>query len=255
MKLKRKREVGITKIAHVSDFHLRHHLPGPVRGETRLGRLVPTLLPPVIEDLREQKVDFLAVTGDLLCYQYRDDIGPETSGQAIQDLHLLKGILLEVGCPIVVIPGNHDPEELVHRVFGPFPEERSIKGFRVLCFRDSYVPGDFPGRVEKERDRLVKVLADDDPRAQIHLRHGVIWPTDGNLRERRRADRRSLAESIGRSGRVRLVLSGHRHAGFPPSWVCGTVFSTVPGFSDPPHPYRIYSLRDGVFTSEQRSAL
>ena len=204
------------KIAHITDLHFRHHLPGPVRGDKRLGRLIPEILPPVLDDMGKERIDFLAVTGDLLCYQYRDDIGPETSEQAIRDLNLLKEMLKRLDCPAVVIPGNHDEEELVHRVFGPFPEEREIGGARVICFRDSYVPGDFPGRREEERRRLLRVLEDDDEREQVHLRHAVIWPKDEKTDPGHIEASRRLAERIGASGRVRLVLSGHRHAGYPP---------------------------------------
>jgi hypothetical protein len=223
---------------------------------------MPHLLPHAVDDINKQRVDMVAITGDLLCYQYHDTIGAETPAQGEKDLVFLADILDRLECPFVVIPGNHDREDIVFRVFGPFPEERRIEGCRIagrrnadcriICFRDSYVKGDFPGRVESERGRLEHVLDDGDPTPQIHLRHCVLWPREEPEESDGYRDHHRLATRIAESGKVRLVLSGHRHKGFLPVRAGDTFFSTAPGFCESPHVYWIYELgADGLAHRER----
>jgi hypothetical protein len=62
-----------------------------------------------------------------------------------------------------------------------------------------------------------------------------------------------MLDEIVKSGRVRLVLSGHYHWGVRPFELGGVYFATAPAFAEAPHPFWLYEVgSDGVQLFEHR---
>jgi hypothetical protein len=58
-----------------------------------------------------------------------------------------------------------------------------------------------------------------------------------------------MRDAIIGAGHVRLVLSGHYHAGVPLFYEQGVWFATARAFTEAPHPYAIYDLEEEMVTS------
>lgn len=56
------------RIAHISDLHMRYHLPGTSALTLRQSRRVPELLTVALHSIRAQSPDLLVLSGDLLDY-------------------------------------------------------------------------------------------------------------------------------------------------------------------------------------------
>lgn len=239
------------RIVHLTDLHLRHHLPGTSSIPERRSRTTLRLLERAITRIEAQQPDLLAVTGDLLDYplEYRAD--PRFRELALSDLILMRQLLAQISCLSIVMPGNHDLDELCHQVFPPTPE-RVIAGYRVLTFQDRQGQGYVPYRTGDERERFASVLEDDNPLPQVHLQHYVVWPPLNDNYPYSYADAEALQKQIVRSGRVRLVLSGHYHKGVPPLAVDDTWFAVTPAFCERPYHYWVYELsEDGLAWHEE----
>ncbi|HEY65770.1 MAG TPA: hypothetical protein G4O02_14490 [Caldilineae bacterium] len=240
------------KIAHLSDLHLRHHLPGTSVLPQRLSRAVPGLLEQAVRRIREEQPDLLVVTGDLLDYPLDALDDPEMQARGERDLHLIADILRTAGCPCIVVYGNHDHPELVRRVFAPLPTDRVLNDYRLLCFHDEEAADHFPERRGRELQRFIQALSDAESPPQIHIQHYLVWPerNEGYPHTYREAE--ELYDHIVKSGLVRLVLSGHYHRGILPFREGDTYFAIVPAFAESPHPYWIYQLDASDFHWHER---
>lgn len=241
------------KIAHISDFHLRHHLPGTATISRRLSRQMPDLLTEAISQIRAESPDLVAVTGDLVDHPTYGMHDPDLITTGEKDLHLVRERFACLTCPVAFLYGNHDHPASFRKVFGDLPADFDAAGHCILLFFDEEEENHFPQRLGAQRERFLSALADNDPRPQVHLQHYLIAPerNQGYPHTYREAD--SLKEALLSDPRIRLVLSGHYHRG-EPIFREGTVsFSTVPAFGEPPHPYRIYTLKDGAVTQTDRT--
>tara|TARA_Y100000588_G_scaffold38414_1_gene36828 strand:+ start:1565 stop:2743 length:1179 start_codon:yes stop_codon:yes gene_type:complete len=236
------------RIAHISDFHLRHHLPGNSLAYKRRGRAVGDLLAAAIEEINGLAPDLLAVTGDLIDYPLRRLDDPETGRLGLEDLQLVKNLLSKANCPVAHLYGNHDHPEHFQDLFGDEPLERDIRGYRVVTFLDEEGEGNHPERKDPERARFDQVLADPDTRPQIHLQHYLVWPRQVTGYPHSYRDAPALKNAIVASGRVRLILSGHYHRGYNLFEEEGVWFSTATAFCEFPHAFRTYDLTDTTVT-------
>jgi 3',5'-cyclic-AMP phosphodiesterase len=238
------------RIVHLTDLHLRHNLPGTSSIPKRRSRVVLGLLERAVTRLPDLQPDLVAVTGDLLDYplEYRAD--PRFRSLARKDLIAMRQLLDQAACPVIVLPGNHDLEDLCRQVFAPDPE-CAIAGHRVLTFQDRQGQGYVPYRVGRERERFAAALEDDDPRPQVHLQHYVVWPRLNGNYPYSYADAEALQERITRSGRVRLVLQGHYHRGVEPLAVGDTWFAVTPALCEAPYRYWVYELADSGLTCHE----
>lgn len=232
-------------IAHLSDLHLRHHLPGSAAIPARRSRVMPELLARALGLIGQAHPDLLVLSGDLLDYPL--DQLEESAIQELgeQDLRLIAGILTRAPCPVVAVPGNHDHMGLMQRVFGHLPKDQVVAGHRVLTFWDTENAHHVPKRVGDERRRFQRALADaaaGGALPQIHVQHYLVWPERNDDYPHTYGDGADLREAIAASGRVRLVLSGHYHRGEPPLAEKGAYFATVPAFCEAPHPIWLYQL-------------
>ena len=240
------------RIAHIADLHLRHHLPGTAIIPQRQSRLMPALFSRAVEEMKAEKLDAVVLAGDILDYPvYAFDDG-QMQAYAEEDLRLVADTLRTLGCPLFVVPGNHDHPQLVRRVFGKAPDDVTVNDYRFICFHDDEAPDHFPERKGAERDRFHTALADSDHRPQIHVQHYLTWPERNEGYPHTYRDAPIMLQQMFASGKVCLVLSGHYHAGVPLHTVSGVAFATAPAFCEPPHAYYVHEIREGGVHSEER---
>lgn len=230
------------RIAHVSDLHLRLHLPGSAEIETRLSRRMPAYFEAALTQIRRYDPDLFVLSGDLLDYPFDGFGDAETEAQGLADLNLIAGLLKTMPVPIVVIHGNHDHPHLLAQVFADTPNDYSGNGFRVLAFADDEGADHVPVRVGASQAHFLDALAAADSLPQVHVQHYVVWPERNVGYPHTYGQGAHMRDQIIASGNVRLVLSGHYHPGIPLFADKGVYFSTVPGFAEAPHRFCIYDL-------------
>ena len=239
------------KIAHISDFHLRHHLPGTSTISRRLSRHMPDLISQAVDRIRRESPDLVVVTGDLVDHPFYGMHDAKLIALGEKDLRLVRGCFATLTSPVAWLYGNHDHPESFHRVYGDLPDDFHVAGHRVLLFFDDEVEGNFPQRMGTQRERFLSALSDDDPRPQIHLQHYLVSPerTGGYPHAYREAG--SLKAALLADSRVRLVLSGHYHKGDSLFREGHVHFANAPAFGEPPHPFRIYTIDQGGVTQTE----
>ena len=80
------------------------------------------------------------------------------------------------------------------------------------------------------------------PYPQIHVQHYIVWPPRNESYPHTYGDGEDMRDAIVANGAVRLVLSGHYHAGVEPFAEANAWFATVPAFCETPHPFWAYDL-------------
>ncbi len=241
------------RIAHITDLHARQVQPGSAGMVQRRSRIMFELLSRTLGDLRSQSIDLLAVTGDLLDVpdfllshdDYYDWRPSEWRRDAEADYRLMKQTLDACGIPYIVLPGNHDLDEAMWRVFDRADNERSIKGYRVLRFCDREGDCHVPRRLERARVLWESALSDGDIRPQIHLQHYVITPDLSEGYPHSYYEHEQIRSRNASSGKVVLSLSGHYHAGTELIRDSACHFATTPAFCEFPNAYRIFDIEGG----------
>ena len=248
------------RIGHISDLHLRQHLAGTSAVAARCSRDMPALFTEALAAMRAAAVSVVVVTGDLIDHPHEPQDTPGILRDGAQDLRLVGQALAGLTCPWVVLPGNHDHAELFQREFGAQSRELNVQGVRLLAFHDwdrplltpaaeeERIPQNVPRRVGAERRRFAAILADPDPRPQVHLQHYVITPRCDEGWPHTYLDGELLRDALMADGRVRLSLSGHFHPGvdsFSQGEVgtgTGTWFCVAPAFCQRPHSFLLHDL-------------
>ena len=229
------------KIAHISDFHLRHHLPGTSTISSRLSRHMPVLISEAVERIRAESPDLTVVTGDLVDHPFYGMHDRELITLGVKDLRLVRECFAPLTCPVAFLYGNHDHPGSFHRVYGDLPAEFEVAGHRVLIFFDDEVDDHFPQRMGAQRERFLAALNDNDPRPQIHLQHYLVAPVRVRGYPHAYREAESLKAALVADSRVRLVLCGHYHKGDTLFNEGHVYFGNAPAFGEPPHPFRIYN--------------
>jgi D-glycero-D-manno-heptose 1,7-bisphosphate phosphatase len=239
------------KIAHISDFHLRHNLPGTSAISRRLSRKMPDLIQEAVRRIGDVNPDLVAVTGDLVDYPFYGMQDQDLLSIGLKDLALVRELFSPLTCPVAFLFGNHDHPQSFQETFGDLPTDFDVDGYRILLFMDEEVHNNFPQRIGNQRERFLEVIQDSDTRPQVHLQHYLISPINNQGYPHSYLEAESLQEAIEKDPRIRLVLSGHYHTGVPLFEAGGTCFSTAPAFGEPPHPFRIYECGvDGITQTE-----
>lgn len=202
---------------------------------------MPSILPRIIARIRVQKPDALVVSGDILDVPPEGLHKPAVRATARQDAQAVLNILEGAGCPLWLVPGNHDHMAVCRAVFGGLPRDGVCRGHRFLTFWDQETDFHVPRRLLNERERYLAALNDTGGLPQIHVQHFLIRPyVPGYPHNYAEAD--SLATQLARSGNVKLVLSGHVHAGTDLMCEQGVWYSSVPALCEAPHVWGLYDL-------------
>lgn len=138
---------------------------------------------------------------------------------------LLDPLVAELGCELVVIPGNHDTvpllrEHLLGEPASEAPMDATLRlgGLRIVAL-DTTIPGRHDGEVDDDQlARLARELAEPAPEGTLLLMHHTPLPSPVGLFEHvALRDPGRIAEAV-RGTDVRMILSGHAH-----HTACGTV--------------------------------
>ncbi|WP_326636700.1 HAD-IIIA family hydrolase [Nonomuraea fuscirosea] len=237
------------RIAHITDIHLRSHIPGHPALPVRRGRTAPELLSAALDDARRRGADMIAITGDVvdvpgyLFAPERDPAPDRAAWQRVRaDYRLVRRMLDECGLAWIAVPGNHDSYRIHAEELGSGPFVRDVGGLRFVSFWDRESTGNVPRRTLTERERFDSSLLDPGPRPQVHLQHFVITPRLDDGYPHTYAEGEELQRRTSDSGRVVLSLSGHYHPGSEPATIGPTMFSVTPALVEHPHAYRIFDL-------------
>jgi 3',5'-cyclic AMP phosphodiesterase CpdA len=234
------------RIVHLTDLHLRHHLPGTSTVLGRESRRMPEILAQAVARVQRLAPDLGVLSGDLVDVPEGADVCPDIGGLAWQDLQIVHSILERADIPWVVLPGNHDLVEQV-REFYPCGSDTILAGYRILTFDDRERADHVPERTGAERARLEEAMRATDGLEQIHVQHYVVQPRLDAGYPHTYADGESIVEMLSGSGRVALVLSGHYHPGVTPFLLGKTWYSVAPALCVQPFPLMVYDLdADGL---------
>lgn len=231
----------------MSDLHLRRHLPGTATVTKRLSRRMPDLFACAVARIAAEPPDLLVLSGDLLDFPTYGLGDAQLLDEGRRDLELIAAQLKTLSCPCVVLPGNHDASQLVRETFAGAPEDFEHAGFRIVSFFDNEVESNVPQRLGAEREKFLAVTADAQSLPQIHVQHYIVWPPRNEGYPHTYREHESMLETLLESRRVRMVLSGHYHAGIEPVEKNGTIFAAPPAFCDPPHRWWMYDVTDDTF--------
>lgn len=159
--------------------------------------------------------DVVVVTGDLT--HHGDPSAYPALAAAFDELGA------RLGCPVVVVPGNHDEPSLFATTFGEHPVEH-VRGFRVIGLNTA------TGAISRDDlDRLRRDLSTPAPNGTVlALHHPPVPSPAATLAGRELADPARLAAALDGSDVV-AILAGHFHhpmsglfAGIP-LWVGGSL--------------------------------
>lgn len=233
------------RIAHITDLHLRHHVPGTARTPRRRSRAIPEVFAAAVADARSRGAGLIAVTGDLVDIpDYLFDwerVGDEAVWDAVRaDYRLIGEILDSSGLPWIVLPGNHDSPKVMGQVYGDRARIVDHGGVRFVSFWDREEIDHAPQRILTERRRFEAAVTDPDPTPQVHLQHFVITPELNDGYPHTYVEGAQLREAMSPS--VVLALSGHYHPGADPTQHGATLFSVTPALCEAPHPYRLFDV-------------
>lgn len=259
----------VWRLAHLSDPHLGPLPAVPVASllskrafgyinwvRNRASALSAPIVDALVEDLRAQAPDHIAVTGDLVNIALPAEY---ERGRAF---------LAALGEPsdVTVVPGNHDayvPGALDHALRAWAPYLRSDDGslaFPLVRRRGAVLvvglstaratpPAFATGTVGKhQRERAAALLDRHDDALKVCLIH---HPPDPSLAAgRRRLTDHDAVRRLMEAGAVDLVLHGHTHVPSRLSWstptgpcaVVGVPSASSDGSRHPPAGYNIFAI-------------
>lgn len=240
------------RIAHLTDPHLRHHLPG--NASISLRRSIGGLdrLRQALKQVRQAQADIVVITGDLVDVPMflvegmpRGFASPQNERDwhslVLKDYQEIKTALQETGIPWIVLPGNHDHVEAFNNVFPP-PAPLLCKGHRFITFYDYEKFDSTPRRFGDSQFLFKQVLSDSDSTPQIHLQHYLMHKIREGGYPLTYSEADYLRQTIANSGKVRLSLSGHHHAGDSGRVESGTHYHITPALSEFPFHWRLFEL-------------
>ena len=251
------------RVAHVTDLHRRKFLPGTSLVAKRRSR--EPFLEHILETVRQQNIDLLILTGDILDVPsfLLDGIphGFQSPGDtdqwleaAREDYKEVRRLLDATRIPYRILPGNHDYAPLFFEVFPTIESEIRAGGYRWITFNDFEQAGHIPRRLEESMRLFRRVLKDDDATPQIHLQHYLLRNVPHTDYPYVYQEAPWLCSQISDSRRVRLSLSGHYHPGRPLEEENGTLYTVGEALCESPFRWRIYTFStDGKITMETQN--
>ncbi len=172
--------------------------------------------------------DVVLLLGDLV-----DDGNAACAEERLRTLH---GILEELECPYMAIPGNHDGDpELFFKVFSRPRPIADIGGFRFLAFVDSEEPGHNAFRSTADIERF-RVAREGYGGPLVALQHVCLFPPERDVAPYNYTNASEIIDAMTGAG-VSLSVSGHHHHGAESSREGRITFVNAPGVCEAPFPF------------------
>ncbi|MGO8703964.1 MAG: metallophosphoesterase [Candidatus Brocadiia bacterium] len=194
------------------------------------------------EACRASAPDVIVILGDLL----EDGASPAAESDAAE----LAAAVREAGLPVIVAPGNHDPEAArLLRLFGDRAGVHRIKGYTLYSFTDPYAADN---TCTRPRESIEQFAAEPSSGPVIAIQHSPIYPpVDSTAYPYMPANVPEIMESYRRKN-VLLSLSGHFHAGQPPAQKDGTTYLTCASLVEAPFPFQLIRVQGREVRIERR---
>ena len=212
------------KLAVITDLHFSRQ--DNVQLPDRVGHFADIFLLKAIQRLnRYIKPDLLFIGGDLINDANDDD--------AITMLEELKQLINLIECPVIIIPGNHDPApDLFYQIFERPLAAVDINGVRFLPFIDEEQPGYNAIRSQSDLAKM-RQLAQAFNGPVVSLQHVPLFKQGTTASP---ANYTNSAEiiSIMRDNGITLAVSGHYHTGYDIIDYEGIQSVTVPACCEAP---------------------
>lgn len=230
----------IMKIAVISDLHCSDTVITPAN-PPRHGHVGIQILEKAIARINsEDRPDILLVGGDL------------TNLPAdVHHLDACAGVLKNSACPVVIIPGNHDPKPEIFYQHMPRPQDYyDIKGIRVIPFPDDlHTAGCNALRPEKGMQRMAK-LADGSMPTVIFQHVPIFRFEQDHIACPYNYENAAEIIDFAAKNRVVLAISGHYHPAFGPYYMSPLPALAVPSLCETPFFYALCELdSDGSIIS------
>lgn len=211
----------------------------------RAGEYGRILLTRVVRRLnRYVRPDAVAVLGDLL-----DDAG---APGAMERLAALKQVLGLLEAPVIVIPGNHDPEPgLFYQVFEKPPEHLDVGSVRLVPFVDPPEPGYNARRTPQDLERM-RAARRGHAGPIVCLQHVPVLPPGETPSPYNYTNVDEVLATMEEAG-ITLAVGGHYHAGTELVRKGKSAFLAVKALFQPPFTYTLIRIDgDRVELEEQR---
>jgi histidinol phosphatase-like PHP family hydrolase len=214
----------------MSDLHYVRHTGTVARHAVRQGEWGLLLMRKALHRLRHQGIrpGLIVVLGDLV------DNGAAEG--ADQDLVELAAALKSMGIPVLVVHGNHDGDTRRFEALFGAPGLREIYGYGFLVINDVVAPGDFTTRQAADLTLVDRIASERPDLPLVVLQHNPMAPVirEGGRYPYMLTNHEDVLAGYRRAG-VLLSLSGHYHAGQPPSQLGErTTVYTVPALCEAP---------------------
>ncbi|RLA43065.1 MAG: hypothetical protein DRQ97_13210, partial [Gammaproteobacteria bacterium] len=251
------------KIAHITDLHIRLHIPGLAPNSPARFRESFAVFLQALEKIKAAGADRVILTGDIVdvpaCVlrptDYYTDLSPLFLPAIGKDYQAVRDALDATGVPYSIIPGNHDHYPTFRSVFPDAEKTIDHDGFRFVGYCDREWKNNTPHRHDRERKRMVAELAAPDSPPQIHLQHFLPFPQIESDYPFNYRDADNITRLYAESGKVLLSLSGHYHPGTELVEKEGVTYATGKRFCEAPFPYCIYTLGDNGISQEEFQTL
>lgn len=193
---------------------------------------------------RHVRPDAVAVLGDLL----DDAAAPD----AMERLAALKQVLDLFEAPVIVIPGNHDPEpDLFYQVFEKPPEHLDVGGVRLVPFVDPPEPGHNARRMPQDLERM-RAARRGHTGPIVCLQHVPVLPPGETPSPYNYTNADEVIAAMEEAG-ITLAVGGHYHAGTELVRKGGSAFLAVKALFQAPFTYTLIRVDgDRLELEEQR---
>jgi len=251
-----KEEAGT--VVSLSDIHLSQTLEDGYLLSRSAGKILRGL---VVDLNQREDLDFVVVTGDLVC-----DPG---SG----DLEVVRDILDGLRKPYFVVPGNHDrldrragpPEpqggpktiDVIFQGHGPQPgrmywSQDPAPGLHLIGL-DTTVPGGWAGKVDAQQLRWLEQDLESHRGTQtiVLTHHNLVefhpWDNEGEWKSYVLSNAKAVRSLLERFSSVCVVISGHHHLSGART-LNGIHYITCPSTSSWPCRYSLFQIAGNGLT-------
>ncbi|NLI61082.1 MAG: hypothetical protein GX375_06580 [Clostridiales bacterium] len=217
----------------LTDIHYMsraNHLCPKEERKTRLGL---ELIERVLNSVDISDIDLILLLGDLV-----DNGDAPGVKEDIMDLY---SVLKSTGKPIIVTPGNHDPDpQLVLDIFNDYEGLHDINGYQIVSFVDEYNEKDEAKRCMAKMESVFSQV--DAIRPIIALQHNPIYPHIDRVYPYNLKNADDITKFY-MEKEVLLSISGHAHWGIATTLKDDVGYLTCPALCERPYKYTVLSLK------------